>query len=115
MKQFKAWILIMWLFGLISASQAASFSCERAHTTTEEAICNHRILNDADIKMATSYNIVRKLTSMGTRSVMQEDQIKWLQLRDQCQENIKCLTDVYKMRQQKLEVDLNRIYKLGPF
>lgn len=98
-----------------TSTQAASFACERAQTATEKAICKHNQLNDADVKMATSYNIVRKLVPMGTRSLIQEEQVKWLQLRDQCLDNVSCLADVYKMRQQKLDLHLNRIYKLGPF
>lgn len=98
-----------------AATQAASFVCERAQTATEKAICKHSELNDADVKMATTYNILRKLVPMGTRSVIQEEQIKWLQLRNQCQDNVSCLLDVYKMRQQKLDLHLNRIYKMGPF
>ena len=96
-------------------TQAASFNCERAQTATEKAVCKHSELNDADVKMATSYNILRKLVPMGTRSLIQEEQVKWLQLRNQCHDNANCLLDVYKMRQQKLDLHLNRIYKLGPF
>ena len=96
-------------------TQAASFNCERAQTSTEKAICKQNELNDADVKMATTYNIVRKLVPMGTRSLIQEEQVKWLQLRDRCQDNVSCLVEVYKMRQQKLDLHLSRIYKLGPF
>lgn len=100
---------------LLSNAQAASFKCDAAKTKTEYAVCEHRSLNDADVKMATTYNIIRKLVPMGTRSVIQDQQIKWLQLRDQCQDNVKCLTDVYQMCQQKLEIYMDRVYKQGPF
>ena len=105
-------VMVLWC---AATTQAASFPCERAQTSTEKAICKHTQLNDADVKMATSYTILRKLVPMGTRSMIQEEQIKWLQLRDQCQDNTACLLDVYKMRQQKLDLHFNRIYKLGPF
>lgn len=111
-------LILLSLLGLVAAAttaQAASFDCQRAETLTEKAICNHNGLNDADVKMATTYNILRKLVPMGTRSVIQEEQVKWLQLRNQCQDNINCLLDVYKMRQQKLDLHLSRIYKMGPF
>ncbi|OTG67196.1 lysozyme inhibitor LprI family protein [Acinetobacter silvestris] len=94
---------------------AASFKCEWAKTKTENAICEHRSLNDADVKMATTYNIVRKLVAMGTRGVIQDQQVKWQELLDQCQDNVACLTDVYKMRQQKLDIYMNHIYQQGPF
>lgn len=100
---------------LYSQVQAASYVCEQAETVTEKTICADRSLNDADVKMATTYRIVRKLVPMGTRGVIQDQQVKWLQLRDQCQDNVNCLTEVYKMRQQKLDLYLNAIYQKGPF
>lgn len=99
----------------ISQSYAASFNCQKATTATEKTICEHRLLNDADVKMATTYNIIRHLVPMGTRGAIQDQQIKWIQLRDQCRDNLSCLTDVYKMRQQKLDLYMNRVYKQGPF
>ena len=112
----KSSLYIFAVLGCISTiSDAASFNCDKAQTKTEYAICEHRNLNDADVKMATTYNIIRKLVPMGTRGVIQDQQVKWLQLRDQCQDNASCLADVYKMRQQKLDIYMNRVYQQGPF
>lgn len=102
-------------FSPFSIVHAASFNCDQAQTKTEQAICEHRNLNDADVKMATTYNIIRKLVPMGTRGVIQDQQVKWLQLRDQCQASSSCLAEVYKMRQQKLDIYMNQVYKQGPF
>lgn len=99
----------------ISQSYAASFNCQKATTATEKTICEHRLLNDADVKMSTSYNILRRMVPMGTRSVIQRDQVKWLQFRDRCQESVSCLSQVYNMRQQQLDLQFQRIYKLGPY
>jgi uncharacterized protein len=96
-------------------TSAASFDCNQAKTVTEHTVCNHVILNDADVKMATTYNILKRLVPMGTRGAIQDQQVKWLQMRDQCRDNISCLTEVYKMRQQKLDLYMNRIYQQGPF
>ena len=52
---------------------------------------------------------------MGTRGAIQDQQVKWLQMRDQCQDNVSCLGDVYAMRQQKLDLYMNRVYQQGPF
>ena len=52
---------------------------------------------------------------MGTRGVIQDQQVKWLQLRDQCQASSSCLAEVYKMRQQKLDIYMNQVYQQGPF
>ena len=112
----KSYLYIFMVFTCISSiTQAASFNCDKAQTQTEYAICEHRNLNDADVKMATTYNIIRKLVPMGTRGVIQDQQVKWLQLRNQCQDNVSCLTDVYKMRQQKLDIYMNNVYQQGPF
>lgn len=106
-------ILICFLFTV--EVKAASFNCVKAQTKTEHRICENLALNDADVKMATMYNIVRRLVPMGTRSEIQTEQIRWLQLRDECQDNLDCLNHVYQMRQQKLELHLDRIYKRGPY
>lgn len=98
-----------------TVTHAASFDCERAQTDTEKTICEHRILNDADVKMAVSYSILRRLVPMGTRSVIQDDQVKWLQFRDRCQVSQQCLSQVYNMRQQQLDLQLEKIYRKGPF
>ena len=98
-----------------SSVQAASFPCKKAQTATEHAICEHRSVNDADVKMATTYSILKRLVPMGTRGMIQDEQVKWLSLRDRCGASQSCLMDVYKMRQQKLELHLDRIYRQGPF
>lgn len=94
---------------------AASFNCERAQTPTEHAICEHRNVNDADVKMATTYKIINRLVPMGTRSAIRDEQVRWLALRDRCGQSIECLAQVYQMRQQKLEQYMQRVYQQGPF
>jgi len=97
------------------AGHAASFSCEKARTPTEHAICEHRAVNDADVKMATTYRIVSRLVAMGTRSQIRDEQFRWLELRDRCGSSLSCLTQVYDLRQQKLDEHLNRLYQRAPF
>ncbi|MGE8557142.1 MULTISPECIES: lysozyme inhibitor LprI family protein [unclassified Acinetobacter] len=109
-------ISTMVFISLLSGSgYAASFNCDKAQTQTEHAICEYRAVNDADVKMATTYNIIKRLVPMGTRGVIQDEQVKWLQLRDQCGNSSRCLIEVYKMRQQKLDLHMDRVYKQGPF
>ena len=43
------WLVCVALM-LSVAGHAASFSCEKAKTPTEHAICEHRAVNDADVK-----------------------------------------------------------------
>lgn len=114
MKLFNCYSMVF--FSLFSGSvYAASFNCDHARTQTEQAICEHRAVNDADVKMATTYNIIKRLVPMGTRGVIQDEQMKWLQLRDQCSNSRNCLIEVYKMRQQKLDMYMDRVYRQGPF
>ncbi|NNG81088.1 lysozyme inhibitor LprI family protein [Acinetobacter sp. ANC 5378] len=114
MKLFNLYCVVF--FSLLSGSVfAASFNCDNALTQTEHAICEHRAVNDADVKMATTYNIIKRLVPMGTRGMIQDEQVKWLQLRDQCGNSSRCLSEVYKMRQQKLDLYMDRVYKQGPF
>lgn len=96
-------------------SYAASFDCKKQLTVTEQAICKNLSLNDADVKMTTTYTILRRLVPMGTRSVIQDEQVKWLQFRDRCNDSVECLEQVYHMRQQKLNLHLDRIYRNGPY
>ena len=101
--------------GFSVETYAASFNCDKARTQTEHAVCEYRVVNDADVKMATTYNIIKRLVPMGTRGMIQDEQVKWLSLRDRCGASQSCLMDVYKMRQQQLELQLDRIYRQGPF
>ena len=97
------------------AGHAASFSCEKARTPTEHAICEHRTVNDADVKMATTYRIVSRLVAMGMRSQIRDEQLRWLELRDRCGASVDCLTQMYNLRQQKLDYHLNQVYQRAPF
>ena len=108
------WFVCLGLM-LSVAGHAASFSCEKAKTQTEHAICEHRAVNDADVKMATTYTILKRLVPMGTRGLIQDEQVKWLSLRDRCGASQKCLMDVYKMRQQQIDLQFDRVYRQGPF
>lgn len=112
------WIICIFLLshiGIFTQAQAASFRCELAKTKTEVKICANRSLNDADVKMATTYQILIRLVPMGNRNIIQEEQVKWLHLRNQCQGSFRCLQCQYLLRQQALELHMNRIYQQGPF
>lgn len=107
--------IVFTAFMFMVEAHAASFNCTKALTTTEHQICNTLSLNDADVKMVTTYNIIRRLVPMGTRSEIRAEQVRWLELRDECQNNVECLKHVYEMRQQKLDMYMDRVYKQGPF
>ena len=65
--------------------------------------------------MATTYKIINRLVPMGTRSAIRDEQVRWLALRDRCGQSVECLTQVYQIRQQKLEQYMQRVYQQGPF
>ncbi len=109
------YILLMNSVAIFTPLQAASFPCELAKTKTELKICAHRSLNDADVRMATTYHILLRLVPMGNRDIIQQQQVKWLRLRNQCQESVRCLQHQYQMRQKILDAHMNRIYQQGPF
>lgn len=65
------------LFG--SEVSAASFDCEQQDLAADErAICEDRLLNDADVKMVTTFDLLSGLLAMGARGSMQDAQIAWL-------------------------------------
>ncbi len=115
MNKMQSWILLSALCWAGQYAEAASFDCGKAATRTEHAVCNHRALNDADVKMATTYSIIKRLVPMGNRGVIQDEQVKWLRNRNACQDNVSCLSQSYRKRQQKLDAHMERVYSQGPF
>ncbi|VTX92911.1 lysozyme inhibitor LprI family protein [Acinetobacter ursingii] len=112
---------IVFVSGLLFASsfnltQAASFSCDKAKTATEKAICQNRSLNDADVRMVTTYNIVTHALPMGGRDAEKSAQYQWLKQRDSCRANVNCIAQRYSERQKHLDdIVQNRILTQGPF
>lgn len=100
----------------VTAVQAASFPCERAATSTEKTICQYRALNDADVKMATVYNIVLGALPMGGRDAEKTAQAQWIKQRNVCNVDVRCIANIYQNRQQHLDsIVKNRILTQGPF
>ena len=104
------------VLSVYSQAQAASFSCDRASLKAEKTICQVRALNDADVKMATTYSIVLHALPMGGRDQQKATQWQWLKSRNQCGANTACLSRAYQQRQQQLDqIVQNRILVNGPF
>ncbi|KAF7276656.1 hypothetical protein GWI33_009987 [Rhynchophorus ferrugineus] len=96
--------------------QAASFDCQKARLSTEKQICAVRSLNDADVKLATTYRIVLKAVPMGTRGAEQETQVQWLQQRNRCGSNSACIAKMYQNRQVHLDNIIQcRVLSQGAF
>jgi uncharacterized protein len=82
---------------------AASFDCERTDLAADEtAICDNRALNDADVKMVTTFDILTSLLAMGNRDTLREEQSAWLKKRQACGADVACLTGAYEERMEAL-------------
>ena len=83
---------------------AASFDCTLPSLTPNElAICNNRDLNDADVQMVTTLNLLTGLFGMGRRGAIMDDQRAWLQSRMACGADVACIRESYARRLQDLQ------------
>ena len=87
----------------ISLASAASFDCEKTDLAADEkAICDNRMLNDQDVKMATTFDILTQLMAMGARDTLRDEQSQWLKKRQECAADVACLTSAYEERMKRL-------------
>ncbi|CAN7277407.1 lysozyme inhibitor LprI family protein [Neorhizobium tomejilense] len=92
------------LSGSPRTATAASFDCERANLAADEkVICDTRTLNDADVKMVTTFDILTSLMAMGNRGKLQDEQSAWLKRRQACGEDVECLRAAYGERLKQLD------------
>jgi uncharacterized protein len=89
--------------GLVTPAAAASFDCERTDLAPDEkVICDTRALNDADVKMVTTFDILTSLLAMGNRDTLREEQSAWLKKRQACGGDAACLSAAYEERMKQL-------------
>lgn len=107
----------LFVIGLYSSQlYAASFPCQAAQLPTELQICKERTLNDADVKLATTYQIILHALPMGGRDAEKGKQGQWLKQRNRCGANTVCIKKTYIQRQQQLDQLLqDRVLSQGPF
>ena len=96
-------------------AQAASFDCTRARRADEVAICGNRSLEDADVKMSTTYTLVLQLVGMGMRGDLRDSQTAWLRERGRCGGSVSCIAQSYRARTQRLEAVFQTVVRQGPF
>jgi uncharacterized protein len=85
------------------AAHAASFDCEAKELKPDEkAICDNRALNDADVRMATTFELLSGLLAMGSRGTLQDEQTAWLKKRQDCQADTVCIKSAYEERLKQL-------------
>ncbi|WP_244564400.1 hypothetical protein [Rhizobium sp. RU36D] len=91
-------------------AQAASFDCSSAELKADEkAICENRDLNDADVRMVTTFDLVSQLLAMGSRGELQDAQVAWLTKRQACNADLQCLRDAYASRLDELKAVFAKI------
>lgn len=89
---------------LPAPGRAASFDCGKSDLAADEkAICDDRALNDADVKMVTTFDLLSGLLAMGARGAMQDGQITWLKARQACNSDVECLKSAYATRLKQLD------------
>ncbi len=86
-----------------SPANAASFDCTKPDLASDEkAICDNRTLNDQDVKMVTTFDILTQLMAMGARDTLREEQSQWLKKRQECNADVVCITSAYEERMKRL-------------
>jgi uncharacterized protein len=103
-----AFALLLLLSG---SASAASFSCSGASSPDEKAICADRELSEKDVRMTTTYDMLRQVVLMGGRGALQDEQTAWLQKRQQCGDNTVCLSHLYDDRIDELSDQYLHIVK----
>ncbi|WP_249116874.1 hypothetical protein [Ciceribacter sp. L1K23] len=90
------------------AAPAASFDCAKTDLAADEkVICEDRGLNDADVRMVTTFDLLSGLLAMGSRSTLQDDQVEWLSRRQACGSDAACIRAASDERMKAL----NEVYK----
>ena len=99
----------------VQPAHAASFDCAKAAAPDEIAICAHRELDDADVEMATRYEMLLQLLAMGAAGDLRDAQKTWLASRQACGADLACLRSAYATRIAALKSGFAAIVAMGPF
>lgn len=93
--------------------QAASFDCRTAGLAPDEAaICQNIDLNDMDVRMVTTFDLLREVLPMGSRGALETSQIEWLEKRRACEANLDCLAAAYASRMAELRNGVGEVLSL---
>lgn len=89
--------------GLLPLSaQAASFDCTRADTAAEIAVCANPELNRLDEELAVLYRSLLNELPFRQAERVRQDQRSWLQARNSCGADVRCLRARYQERLARL-------------
>ena len=109
-------LLLLLSVGFGSVGQAASFDCNKATTETEIAICSDPELSALDDRLSGVYVKGRQVTKnvSGNNLKIQNDQIDWLNKRNQCGPETSCLLNAYRTRIEELkEFDFENLFEFS--
>ncbi|MBP1844568.1 uncharacterized protein J2046_002827 [Rhizobium petrolearium] len=91
-------------------ASAASFDCDRPDLAADEkVICDTRALNDDDVKMVTTFELLSGLLAMGSRGAMQDEQVEWLKRRHACGGDADCIRAAYQERLKQFDEVYNNL------
>lgn len=96
-------LALLLVSGTTTGAIAASFDCEAPELKADEkTICDTRALNDADVRMVTTFELLTGLLAMGARGTLQDEQSAWLQKRQACSADAACIAAAYDERMTQL-------------
>ncbi len=96
----------------LAEARAASFDCSKTELGADETtICQTPALDDMDVRMVTTFELVRDLLPMGGRSAIEERQIAWLAERKACEADQACIAGAYDKRLSELRLTIVEIQK----
>ncbi len=79
-----------------------SFRCSSNNTRTERTICISDVLSEFDVQMANIFRRKFSVTPQNKRNAMRRQQLSWLQWRDSCGGDKRCLRRRYVNRIEEL-------------
>ena len=101
MKSIFAACLIACAFAPLTAA-AQSFSCSRARTADEIAICQNSGLAALDMRLHNIYERVRSRLHGRARQVLIDEELGWLASRRRCGGDVGCIEESYRQRISEL-------------
>jgi hypothetical protein len=84
--------------GLDTGVRGPSFSCSKAKTSTEIAICASEDMWSLDRAMSWLYFFYRRNTNSTVSKQFLDEQRDWLRRRDRCSDDLRCLVIMYQNR-----------------
>src|ERR1700759_1686581 len=109
-------ILSALLIGLAGAlpgrGHAGSYQpmdCARASTAAQTAICKSYALGQDEARQATLFDVLASFVAMGQRADLIDAQRRWIETRDACGADVKCLSAAYKTQIEQLSQALDQL------